>query len=354
MNIHIIPNQKFTQKFCDLIENYYPANSNKIYIYGNRDYDIMNNDCLIFIDEVSTIQFNELKKADKIFVHGFYNSRLIKFLYKNRRCFKKNKLVLIIWGADLYNNRFLLQDKKLHIKTRYIEFLKRIVIRKANLFMTFASPDFELAKKWFGASGRQFDCLYPSNADQSQLDNLRNNYKKTKNTVRVLLGNSATDTNNHFEALDWISRFKNEDIEIVCPLSYGDKEYGKKVIEYGNKIFGMKFIPVEKYMSPERYSELLNSVDIAIFNHNRQQGTGNIEILAYLGKKIYMKSNISSWGHYVLRDKCRFFDVEVLKNCTFEEFCEFDEIAKVNNIKYFEKIWDINYIKSLWDNVINF
>ena len=36
------------------------------------------------------------------------------------------------------------------------------------------------------------------------------------------------------------------------------------------------------------YISFLGSIDIGIFNNNRQQGMGNITNLLYLGKKVYL------------------------------------------------------------------
>lgn len=68
------------------------------------------------------------------------------------------------------------------------------------------------------------------------------------------------------QALDAMKGLASEDIEIICPLSYGDKSYGEQVIEYGNKLFGDKFLPILNYMSPDEYSKLLNIVQVAVFN----------------------------------------------------------------------------------------
>ena len=45
----------------------------------------------------------------------------------------------------------------------------------------------------------------------------------------------------------------------------------------------------------ERYIELLSDIDIAVFNHNRQQGLGNTTTLLGLGKKVYLRSDTTTW-----------------------------------------------------------
>ena len=105
-------------------------------------------------------------------------------------------------------------------------------------------------------------------------------------------------------------------------------------------------------MSINDYSRMLNDIDIAIYNNNRQQATGNIEILGYLGKKIFVRSDTTTWQHYVGRDNCVFYDTKLINTMSFEEFASDNEEGLSVNKKYFEKIWDDNYIKEVWDRVM--
>jgi hypothetical protein len=77
------------------------------------------------------------------------------------------------------------------------------------------------------------------------------------------------------------------------PLSYGDQTHAKKVIEQGNDWFGEKFFPMSSFMPFDQYLEFLKSIDIAIFNHKRQQAMGNIITLLGMGKTVYVRSDVS-------------------------------------------------------------
>lgn len=364
MNIHLIAKQKFTDKLIELIDLKYPESSNLIYAFETGEgFECIKAPCVQVITNLSEIDFSLLESSDKFFVHAFYNRKVLRFLFMNLHLFQKNQLVLICWGADIYDARYLLEDHKLHFKIRLHEILKKRIVKSCNIFMTFACADIKIVEKYYGGHGRQFDCLYPSNANLELLDQLRSKaFINKKNhveemdrkAIRILLGNSATPTNQHIQALDSMAQYSNENIEIICPLSYGDEEYRSKVITYGQNIFGEKFKPVVDYMSPENYSRLLDSVQVAVFNHNRQQGTGNIEILSYLGKKLYIRSDTTTWQHYVVRDKCKFFDAIEIENLSFDRFVDMSEEDIQVNYIYFRKIWDIDFVKSLWDDVMNY
>ncbi len=353
MNIHIISNDKFAAKFVWLIDEMYPKASNIVYVYSNdgKKKDIISPN-VKYIDKYDEIDFNLLSKNEKIFIHGFYNTSLVRFLYFRCRFITSEQLVLIIWGAELYDDRAELKEPGLHIKRRINEIIKRGLVKRCNKFMTFAYSDFDLICKWYGARGRQFDCIYPTNADVSLLNKLLNEHKENEKTT-ILLGNSATLSNQHLPALERLQVFSDRNIVVLCPLSYGDMEYAEKVCDYGHKVLGEKFRPIKEYMSVEDYSELLNSVDIAVFNNNRQQATGNIEILAYLNKKIYIRSDTTTWKHYVQRDNCKFYDALKISSMSFEKFISVNNNDTEFNHNYISKVWDEMEIKKLWDTVLD-
>ena len=354
MNIHLMPNQKFAGAFIQLL-NEYPVNENTLYLYGRDKYiktSPQNN--VFLIDDFKNIDLGNIKGGDKLVLHGFYDRALIRFVYYIRRKFNK-QLIVIAWGADIYNGRFLLKDRNASLREKLsqlrYEYYKRGIVKKANVFMTFASPDMEVLRKYYGAKGIHVDCLYPSNVDIVFLrELLKEDLKNPK--VRVMLGNSASRTNNHLEMLEVLFQYKGL-IEVICPLSYGDFDYARTVKSKGLELFGEDFKAIEEYYTPNNYTRLLNSVNIAIFNNNRQEATGNIEILGFLKKKIYLRSDTSLWGHYVLRDGCIMFDVLKIKGMPFESFCSFNDEDGIINNKYFSKIWDPSYVRSLWDEAFN-
>ncbi len=353
MNIHFIPDSVFARDYVTLLEKNF--SNYKVYVYSKQDhkYNYENYENVIAIKTFRSEYLCGLGN-DKLFFHSFYDNDLIRFIFINQHKINFRNVVFVIWGADLYNNYFLLKDKKLHIRTRINEFMKHTFLKKCSMFMTFASPDFDLLCKLYGAKGKQFDCLYPSSINKKSLDDLLilQNEEADNSVVRILVGNSATRTNNHMEMLETLKKYVEENIKIYCPLSYGDMNYAKSILEYGRDAFGEKFVPITEYMSPEKYSEFLNTMDIAIFHNSRQQATANIEILGYLGKKIYIRSDTSMWGHYHDRDGCRVFDSLNIESMGYAEFIQHNKEDVDYNRLYFSKIWNEEYICSLWRCVL--
>ena len=149
-----------------------------------------------------------------------------------------------------------------------------------------------LTRKWF--------LLFYYTAEQLNFSNLE---YQSININRLWLGNSATDTNNHLDALDYLKSIQWQG-EIVVPLSYGSAEYREKIIEYGVKNFGEKFIPLVDFIPLEQYHQLMNSCGIVWMNHIRQQAAGNILTAIYMGKVVIMNHNnnlyktLKEWGIY--------------------------------------------------------
>jgi len=49
------------------------------------------------------------------------------------------------------------------------------------------------------------------------------------------------------------------------------------------------------FLDSRSYAEVLNSVDVAVFNHKQQGALGNILALLYLKKKVYIRSETTHW-----------------------------------------------------------
>lgn len=155
--------------------------------------------------------------------------------------------------------------------------------------------DYELAQEWYGAKGKYYySFMYPSNLYKEYY---LKKVEKDPGKTYIQVGNSACETNEHVEVFEKLLKYKGENIEIICPLSYsGKEEYIKQVVETGYKTFGKeKFTPIVDFMIFDQYLELLAKVDIAIFNHKRQRGLGNITTLLGLGKKVYIREEITTY-----------------------------------------------------------
>lgn len=225
-------------------------------------------------------------QAEKIILHGLFDKRIIQILALQP--WLLFKCYWVIWGGDLYHY----QLRSRTFKENIFERTRAFVIRRIGHFVTYVKGDYELARKWYGCEGKYHDCLI-------YVSNLYKSYKtgsKSDKKINILVGNSADPSNNHLEVFEKLLQFQNENICIYAPLSYGDGEYARHIAKLGSDIFGDKFVPLLDFMPFDKYLALLAEIDVVIFAHRRQQAMGNTITLLGLGKKVYMRSDVTSWG----------------------------------------------------------
>lgn len=116
----------------------------------------------------------------------------------------------------------------------------------------------------------------------------------------ILIGNSASETNNHIDIF-YTLKDKVEPIEkIYVPLSYSinSKEYVKTVIDYGYQCFGDKFHPLTEFLTRDEYNSILRSCGFIFMNHLRSQGGAVNRTVLYQGKKLFMNSQSNMFQFY--------------------------------------------------------
>ena len=138
-------------------------------------------------------------------------------------------------------------------------------------------------------------------------------------SVRILLGNSATKTNRHAEAMQMLSKFRDENIEVFAPLSYGDMCHAKEVEAEGDDYLSEKFKPLLSMIDSSQISLVFKFDLRCVFNHNRQQGIGNVSRLLAFGSKVYLSQDGPMLSEN-LNEGFSVFRTEDIQDLTFEEF----------------------------------
>lgn len=92
----------------------------------------------------------------------------------------------------------------------------------------------------------------------------------------ILLGNSASPTNNHLDVLELLASQDLAGRRVVAPLSYGDSHYADEVARVGSHLLGDSFVPVRDFLPLDEYNELLASCSVAVFGAWRQEALGNV------------------------------------------------------------------------------
>lgn len=330
--LHIMILDKFLVPYIDFIDEHFGReNHHYIFITSEKyEYGLTprhNVEFLYTDDDIFITLLKYMHKAKKIILHGLWRDKINLSLYFNQELLKK--CYWIMWGGDFY-----FPEK--HSK------IKHEIIRKMGHLITYVEEDYKLVKQWYGTQGIYHECfMYPSNLHKEYA-----NKPKERSTINIQLGNSADPTNNHIDVLKKLEKYKDEDIQIFTPLSYGDEEYAKGVIAYGEELFGDKFIALTDFIPFEKYLEFLSEIDIAIFAHKRQQAMGNTIALLGLGKKVYIRNDVTPWKMFE-KNNIKLFDSNGDINITL-----IDKEIKQQNMHYvrdyFSKENYIEQLKNIW------
>ncbi|OOE63791.1 TDP-N-acetylfucosamine:lipid II N-acetylfucosaminyltransferase [Salinivibrio kushneri] len=299
--LHFACLDKFIPGFVEIINEHFSNENHTIFSVGDKSkYPYKTPSKAIHFSRLRsmlciytlTIQ---LHKNDKVILHGLFSPLLIIML-----CFMPwlhKKLYWIIWGGDLYCHKLAVKT----FKFRIVELFRKILISRLKGLITYVDGDYEKAKKWYGATGKVYECImYKSNVYNGPVltrNSFDNSEGERSDTINIQVGNSASPTNNHEYVFKQLSKLdaNNKVGKIYCPLSYGNSDYAQHTRELGRKMFGDKFHPLMDFMPLHEYEVILDDIDIAIFAHERQQAMGNTINLLGRGKTVYMRDDTSSF-----------------------------------------------------------
>lgn len=284
MILHVMHYDKFIEPFIDFVNDNFDLSNHKFIIINNPMQEVLekfkNVEFLNSDDELNNKVLEYIKKSEKTILHGLFRKRINELLYNNSELLKKTYWVM--WGGDFYFPEK--QDE-----------IQKYIIRNVAYLVTGTDGEVEYVRKNYDARGKHLKAfVYPSNLFKEITLKERND----TSSLNILIGNSSTITNQHIEVFNKLEKFKNKDMNIFVPLSYGDFQYGMQVMKHGYEMFGNKFKPIIDFMAEDKYYEFLSTIDIAFFNHNRQQGMGNIITLLGFGKTVFMNSSTSTFGMF--------------------------------------------------------
>lgn len=265
--------------------------------------------------------------ADHIVVHGMFSASLPPVLLARPNVLKKTYWV--VWGADLHEWK-----SRLSTTARAQAALRRLVAARCAGVATLTDGDAVDMTRFARIPLTMHRVTYYNPLADAVLRAARYPLPTSIGPTRILVGNSPAPSNRHQEIFELLRRFRDEDIEILTPLSYGRKDdYADSVARKGRTSFGDKFVPLWDFQEPEEYVRTLQAVSVGVFGHHRQQGLGTISALCGLGKKVYIDPGNSVYGALASR-----FRVERLGSLAGESFSEFQSFpacqAEANRAAY--------------------
>lgn len=339
--LHILPVNTFTIPFVKFVNKEFDSQDH-IFLFTsnpgndltdfNKNIRVLHNRQRFRINILKNIFlfFSLLLNSRKIILHGLPPlSYYILFPWVLKKTF------WTIYGYEIYRGK--------SIESKIFKLKKEFVLKRVAGYITHIKGDADLAKKIFKSNAKYYySPTYLSNVVLSNSKNIQKNITN-KISYNILIGNSASPTNNHSSIFKLLESYKSANIKIYCPLSYGNyPEYRNNVIDEGKNIFNDKFIPITDFMIKSDYEKFLQDIDIVIFNHNRQEAMGVTISLLGMGKTIYMNSNTSSYKSLQERG-FKIFDIELIKK---EGFSVTKDIS--DNYKLIDRYYSYDVLRDSW------
>jgi dTDP-N-acetylfucosamine:lipid II N-acetylfucosaminyltransferase len=348
--LHIIDDEKFI-KYCEEtfklegITNIYLTSSEFNKKACNKGIDLL---ILHYLSLEKATVINENIETPVIWFFWGNDGFLLGKFSRSFLQFKTRALYL-----KLGFNRNIKEGLKRGLKTLFplisdhLHYNKQIIraFEKIDLIVPVMPGDYDLLANKYNIKSPMFHLNY---VNPSLNENVR---ELNSNDRNILLGNSASYSNNHIEMIDILAQQNLKDRRVIIPLSYGDKQYALYIEKYAVKVLKEKALCLMDFIPLNDYMKILKKCDIVIMNHKRQQAVGNIVPLLIQGSHIYLNEESSLYIY--------------LKNKNFHisKINEYQELRKLNSTErlenkylgllYFGKESQHNKVKTLIENMVN-
>lgn len=231
---------------------------------------------------------NNLDKNVQVVFHGLFDMHTWKKLLFNP-IVKRSSCVL--WGGELYRHTKAGRT----IKQRIVHGLHALLINRFKQVFALNQGDAQLAQKVFK---RKHVAVLPYPLIGMQVIKRDGAENTSEQVIKILVGNSASPSNNHIDALNKLAHLAGDNIEIIMPLNYaGEPDYVERVISHANSLFKNKVTAITSMLSKAQYDALLNEVSMTVFAQQRQQGLYVAYAMLLMGKPLFLLGSTSSYAN---------------------------------------------------------
>lgn len=238
------------------------------------------------------ILFSRLREYDAVVFHSLNDvfKLFIKLIPK------RLNICWIGFGFDYYDYNQILPGRAV-VKKGMKYFIKNKILnldasyQRINYFCPVLESEFESVALRLKLDAKYIDWNYGSS--DNIVEKLKGDYV---NGDSILLGNSASETNNHLEIIDELVKI-NEKREVIIPLSYGDNNYAE-MISAKLKSTSLNYTVLRDFLTQEEYFSILKRCAFVIMNHKRQQAAGNILIMLSLGAKVFLDKDNPLYDYF--------------------------------------------------------
>lgn len=307
MKLHLVNDEKIINRTIDVFEEIFPGEN--LFVVTNRTSSFR------WVKErrnvLSRTEFLARKNEfsfTELYIH-LLNKRKMEIV--NRLDLHRVTVYWIIWGLDLYNKLLVPKgfrmidpvssySRKNRWRTllwypfarwrqrRNVESTVRFIERKVDYIVTDTTEnDYQYLLHYYPQlKSKPWKDFFYYPLDVILGEELMNT---TVCGNSIMIGNSASATNNHEYVMRMLAGLDTGSRRIVVPLSYsGRKGYVKSVVKAGRELLGANFVPLLDFMPLADYNRLQADVSVALFGNWRQEAIGNIIVALYLGAKVFL------------------------------------------------------------------
>ncbi len=316
---------KFNRQIVELIHNEpqaFDINEHYFITPHKAVFDALSNYSNVILDTSGRKNLiNEYGKcADWIFVHAL-NCGYLPFVFTKNKYLRKT--VWRTWGHDVvdYSKR-----PKRNIFERIIRYFQKELyvykIRKLHMIGVANNVDIHNIHSVFGNQIKTIKMPYfYKKAEEEKLRELSDEVQCSDETTHILIGHSAHESERHLEALEALSVFKDEDVKIYLPFSYGGTgKYKGTVIDYATKVFGAdKVVIKQDFMEYIDFARFIKSMDVVIYNSMDSTGLGTLGLILLFNRGLFLNPNgVLTKGFEADGIKCNY--ITDIPNMSFENF----------------------------------
>ena len=306
MNLHIVPDNVFINKFYDNLQELGIADNNRLVVRtGNRSLRYLKH-ALPFAPLYSRafdVLTGPTEAYEKVYIHQF-----TPLLYRWVATHSFKQLNWMIWGSDLYNLPSVKTELYEPLTLRHYvngkislyDFLYRTKVAllhegfrtkaygKVSHVLTWMTSEFSFALEHLpGLKASHQFFFYENELPYQALDDVMRQPAPSHDKPVYILGNSSTAELNHMDAAAQMND-TGVRADLFVPISYGDARYSRFLKKSLSFYRGGRVTFVDRYMNFEEYLQFLYAADGLIMNNIRPQGYGNIFMMMYLGKKVFL------------------------------------------------------------------
>ncbi len=298
--LHLFSDEKVVSRVLKVRKEAFPEKENIGLVFTKEKsfrYIKDSENFLIYDDSVfDTLDF---ARVSCVYIH-FLTDDKIKFI---RKIPKSIPVCWCVYGGDLYNRYLRYFGFEILYRERKMSLSEVLLYKLVSLVRTFEFRYILKRIRWFCAMSCDYKLIQKYNIKGYESINV-STFSYTMREIMgdlydapfctgdsLVVGNSASYTNNHLYSLKFISKLNLGGYKVVLPLAYGgDSKYIIDIKNYYSNTLHTEVVFNETFVDLHEYNAGLQNAYAFVFGNWRQEALGNIVVALYLGKKVYIST----------------------------------------------------------------